>query len=184
MIFLEILKQDPGNSFVQGRRQPMSRLNLKANQMNGFSSLYSVVDPARIEFGSRSDGIRPFVSATRSPADSMQFVVLNRFADRACQKEKAHFCEPKASEVISKPAKASHYFQKISVSMSLVTLALGFWLMGLLSFIQDPFGGGSFETNTTASILGGIAGIAAGSVFSVYSVAYWLRGKSHRRLDL
>jgi hypothetical protein len=64
-------------------------------------------------------------------------------------------------------------FRKISVGISLVTLALGFSLIGLLSVIHHPLAGESLKISATISALGGVAGLAIGSIFSVSGVVYW-----------
>ena len=142
--------------------------------MNMLPPLYALEGLADPETGSRWDGIRPFVAVTRSPADSMQFVALKMH--RGCSgQQKAHFSVPQTIRTISKPTTASFPFRNISAGLSLVTLSLGFSLIGMLSFIHHPLADESFETTATTSALGGVAGLAAGCIFSVSTVVYWRR---------
>jgi hypothetical protein len=71
--------------------------------------------------------------------------------------------------------KIPYHFQTISVGISLATLALGFSLIGLLSFIHEPHAGESIVASATTSAVGGIAGLAAGSIFTISAFFYWRR---------
>jgi hypothetical protein len=69
--------------------------------------------------------------------------------------------------------KTSPRLQKISTGLSLVTLALGFSLMGLVSVNHQVSSGDDLSTAICA--LGGWAGVAAGSVFFVTAFFYCRR---------
>ena len=58
--------------------------------------------------------------------------------------------------------------QKISTSVSLVGLALGFSVLGLLIVAKEHDGG--------ASITGGILGILLGAAFLIAACLHWKRG--------
>jgi hypothetical protein len=58
--------------------------------------------------------------------------------------------------------------QKISTALSLVGLALGFSVLGLLIIAKEHDGG--------ASITGGILGILLGAAFLIAACLYWKRG--------
>jgi hypothetical protein len=69
----------------------------------------------------------------------------------------------------------SQSVQKISAGISLVVLALGFSLIGLLSLILGPIAGDSFAFSATSCVVGGWAGLAAGSMFLGVAFVYWRR---------
>jgi hypothetical protein len=71
--------------------------------------------------------------------------------------------------------KTSQQFQKISAGISLVILATGFSLMGLMSIIHRPLSSHPLELNPAVTAMGGCAGMAAGSIFSIAAFLYWRR---------
>jgi hypothetical protein len=71
--------------------------------------------------------------------------------------------------------KTSPRLQKISAALSLVILALGFSLIGLLSVFHQQTSGDAFELSSAICALGGWAGVAAGSVFFVAALLYLRR---------
>jgi hypothetical protein len=70
-------------------------------------------------------------------------------------------------------SEASRSVQKISAGISLVILALGFSLIGLLSLIHGPLSGDSLTFSATSCVIGGWAGLAAGSIFFGAAFVYW-----------
>jgi hypothetical protein len=72
-------------------------------------------------------------------------------------------------------SQASRLVQKISAGISLVILALGFSLIGLLSLTHGPLAGDSLASSATSCVLGGWAGLAAGSIFLGSAFVYWRR---------
>jgi hypothetical protein len=72
-------------------------------------------------------------------------------------------------------SQASRLVQKISAGISLVILALGFSLIGLLSLTHGPLAGDSIAFSATSCIVGGWAGLAAGSIFLGAAFVYWRR---------
>ena len=70
--------------------------------------------------------------------------------------------------------KTSQQLQEISAGISLIVLAAGFVLMGIMSILYQP--ANALEIGSTAStIMGGCAGIGAGSIFSFAALIYWRR---------
>jgi hypothetical protein len=72
-------------------------------------------------------------------------------------------------------SQASHSVQKVSAGISLVILALGFSLIGLLSLTHGPLAGDSLACSATSCVVGGWAGLGAGSIFLGAAFAYWRR---------
>ena len=72
-------------------------------------------------------------------------------------------------------SQVSRSAQKISAGISLVILALGFSLIGLLSLTHGPLAGDSLASSATSCVLGGWAGLAAGSIFLGSAFVYWRR---------
>jgi hypothetical protein len=72
-------------------------------------------------------------------------------------------------------SQASRSAQKISAGISLVILALGFSLIGLLSLMHGPLAGDSFAFGTISCIVGGWAGLGAGTIFFCAAFVYWRR---------
>jgi len=70
-------------------------------------------------------------------------------------------------------SQASRSVQKISAGISLVILALGFSVIGLLSLIQGPLADDSLAFSATSCVIGGWAGLAAGSIFLGAAFVYW-----------
>jgi len=71
--------------------------------------------------------------------------------------------------------KASNHFQKISAGISLLILALGFSLIGLLALIRPPLPGDALASSTTGCSIGGWASMAVASVFLFAALVYWSR---------
>ncbi len=72
--------------------------------------------------------------------------------------------------------KTSQQIQKNSAGVSLMVLAIGFTLMGLMSILHQPFSADALEVDSTMStLIGGCAGMAAGSIFSLAALVYWRR---------
>jgi hypothetical protein len=71
--------------------------------------------------------------------------------------------------------KASHHFQKISGGISLLILALGFSLIGLLSLIRPPLSGDALASSAMGCSIGGWASMAVASVFLFAAFVYWSR---------
>jgi hypothetical protein len=65
--------------------------------------------------------------------------------------------------------------QKISTGLSLVTLALGFAGIGLLSLFHGPLSGDAAELGATSCLVGAWASLAASSIFFVTAFCYWHR---------
>jgi hypothetical protein len=59
--------------------------------------------------------------------------------------------------------------------MSLVVLALGFSFIGLLSLIHGPIAGDPLAFSATSCVVGGWAGLTAGTIFLGVAVVYWRR---------
>jgi hypothetical protein len=72
-------------------------------------------------------------------------------------------------------SKASRSVQKISAGISLVILALGFSLIGLLSLTHGPLAGDSLAYSATSCVLGAWAGLGAGSIFCGAALVFWRR---------
>ena len=70
-------------------------------------------------------------------------------------------------------SQASRSAQKISASISLVILALGFSLIGLLSLTLGPLAGDSLTFSAISCVVGGWAGLGAGSIFFGAAFVYW-----------
>jgi hypothetical protein len=69
--------------------------------------------------------------------------------------------------------KTSQQFQKTSAGVSLMILATGFSLMGLMSIIHQPLSGEGVGPNSAVAALGGCAGMVAGGIFSIAAFLYW-----------
>jgi hypothetical protein len=67
------------------------------------------------------------------------------------------------------------YFQRISPGVSLLILAIGFSVIGLLSIIHGPLSGDSLDLSGTSCTIGGFAGLTAGSIFFCAAFVYWRR---------
>ena len=72
-------------------------------------------------------------------------------------------------------SQAAPSVQRVSAGISLVILALGFSLIGLLSLTHGPLAGDSLAFSATSCVLGGWAGLAAGSIFLGAAFVYWHR---------
>jgi hypothetical protein len=72
-------------------------------------------------------------------------------------------------------SQASRSIQKISAGISLVILALGFSLIGLLSLTHGPLAGDAPAFSATSCVLGAWAGLGAGSIFFGAAFVYWRR---------
>jgi len=72
----------------------------------------------------------------------------------------------------SQPARSA---QRVSTGISLVILALGFSLIGLLSLTHGPLAGDSLAFSATSCVVGGWASLAAGSIFLWAAFVYWRR---------
>ena len=70
--------------------------------------------------------------------------------------------------------KRSKHVQKISAVVSLVILALGFSLIGLLSLTHGPLAGDSLAFSAISCVIGGWAGVGAGSIFFSAAFVFWL----------
>src|SRR5271165_1652129 len=70
-------------------------------------------------------------------------------------------------------SQASRSIQKISAGISLVILALGFSLIGFLSLAHGPLAGDSLAFSATSCVVGGWAGLGAGSIFFGAAFVYW-----------
>jgi|HubBroStandDraft_6_1064221.scaffolds.fasta_scaffold492815_1 hypothetical protein len=70
-------------------------------------------------------------------------------------------------------SQASRSFQKISAGISLVILALGFSLIGLLSLTHGPLAGDSLAFSAISCVIGGWAGVGAGSIFFSAAFVFW-----------
>jgi hypothetical protein len=72
---------------------------------------------------------------------------------------------PEAKKPSNTTMKTSQAFQKTSVGISLLILALGFSSIGLISLIHQPLSDDSLASNAMSSVIGGWASIAVASVF-------------------
>ena len=72
-------------------------------------------------------------------------------------------------------SQASRSVQRVSAGISLVILALGFSLIGLLSLTHGPLAGDSLAFSATSCVVGGWASLAAGSIFLWAAFVYWRR---------
>jgi len=72
-------------------------------------------------------------------------------------------------------SQAARSVQRISAGISLVILALGFSLIGLLSLTHGPLAGDSLAFSATSCAVGGWASLAAGSIFLWVAFVYWRR---------
>ena len=70
-------------------------------------------------------------------------------------------------------SQASRSAQKVSAGISLVILALGFSLIGFLSLTHGPLAGDSLAFSATSCVVGGWAGLGAGSIFFGTAFVYW-----------
>jgi hypothetical protein len=70
----------------------------------------------------------------------------------------------------SQPARSA---QRVSTGISLLILALGFSLIGLLSLTHGPLAGDSLAFSATSCVVGGWASLAAGSIFLWAAFVYW-----------
>jgi hypothetical protein len=81
--------------------------------------------------------------------------------------------------------KTSQQIQKISTGLSLMVLAIGFTLMGLVSILHRPLSADALEVGSTMfTLMGGCAGMAAGSIFSFAALVYWRQAFDRTRLAL
>lgn len=71
--------------------------------------------------------------------------------------------------------KASQRLQKISAGLSLVILALGFLLVGLVSLIPYRVSTDSLGFSTKSCAVGGWASVATASIFLIAAFVYWRR---------
>jgi hypothetical protein len=78
--------------------------------------------------------------------------------------------------------KTSQDIQKLSAGVSLVILALGFLLIGLMSLIRATPAGESIALSAMSCIIGAWASMAVAGVFLFAAFAYWQRNSflSHR----
>jgi hypothetical protein len=74
--------------------------------------------------------------------------------------------------------KTSQHLQKIAVGASLLILALGFSLIGVMSVLHPRHSGEAVEFNGISRIAGCSAGLAAGSIFFVAAFSYWRKYSS------
>jgi hypothetical protein len=72
--------------------------------------------------------------------------------------------------------KTTRHFQKISAGLSLFILALGFSLIGLISFIHPTLSRDTFAFSATSCIIGGWASMAVAIAFLYAAFLYWRRG--------
>ena len=63
--------------------------------------------------------------------------------------------------------------QKIAAGISLVILALGFSWIGLLSLTHGTLAGDSLAFSAIRRVIGGWAGLGAGSIFFGAGFVYW-----------
>jgi len=68
---------------------------------------------------------------------------------------------------------ASQQTRKISARLSLMILATGFTLMGLVSILHHPVLGDALEVSSIGCAVGGCASMAIGSIFSFAALVYW-----------
>jgi hypothetical protein len=73
--------------------------------------------------------------------------------------------------------KSQRRLQKISAGISLVILSLGFSLLGLLSFVNQPHAdlANIPHVGTASCIAGTAASLLAGTTFLAASCVYWRR---------
>ena len=71
--------------------------------------------------------------------------------------------------------KRSKHVQKISAVVSLVILALGFSLIGLMSLIHPTRSGESFTSSAISCVIGGSASMATAGVFLFAALVCWRR---------
>ncbi len=72
--------------------------------------------------------------------------------------------------------KTSQQSQKILAGLSLMILALGFTLIGFMSILHRPLFAEELEVGATIStLIGGCAGMGAGTTFSLAALVYWRR---------
>jgi hypothetical protein len=71
--------------------------------------------------------------------------------------------------------KTSQDIQKLSAGVSLVILALGFLLIGLMSLIRATPSGDSIALSAMSWVIGAWASMAVGGVFLFAAFAYWQR---------
>ena len=70
--------------------------------------------------------------------------------------------------------KPSQQIQRISAGISLLILAIGFTLMGLMSILHRPLSGDGLEVSSkTGCSVGGCASMATGSIFSFAALLFW-----------
>jgi hypothetical protein len=118
--------------------------------MNKLPSLRFLESLNGSETAFKREAIAPFVATVRSPADSMQFVALKWSLGRSGQQNIPLF---QMFPATSKPMKIPYHFQTISVGISLMTLALGFSLIGLLSFEPNRRHHHSLQVSTCSVVL-------------------------------
>src|SRR5260370_2422537 len=70
-------------------------------------------------------------------------------------------------------SQASRSAQKIFAGISLVILAQGFSLIGLLSLTHGPLAGDSLAFSAISCVIGGWAGVGAGRIFFTAASAFW-----------
>ena len=81
--------------------------------------------------------------------------------------------------------KTPQQIQKILAGLSLMILAFGFTLIGCMSILHRPLSAEGLEVGATMStLIGGCAGIGAGSIFSVAGLIYWRRPLDRSRMAL
>jgi len=66
--------------------------------------------------------------------------------------------------------KTSQDFQKVSATVSLFILALGFSSIGLMSLIRHPLSGDSLAFGAMSCVIGGGASIMVASVFLLAAI--------------
>jgi hypothetical protein len=71
--------------------------------------------------------------------------------------------------------KTSRHFQKISAGISLLILALGFSLIGLVSLVCPPLSADALAYSAMSCSIGGWASMAVASVFLSAAFVYWNR---------
>ena len=70
-------------------------------------------------------------------------------------------------------SQASRSVQKISGSISLIILALGFSLIGLLSLTHGSLAADALAFSAISRVVGGWAGLGTGSIFFGAALLYW-----------
>ena len=70
-------------------------------------------------------------------------------------------------------SQASRSVRKISAGISLVILALGFSLIGLLSLTHGSLAGDALAFSAISRAVGGWAGLGTGSIFFGAAFVYW-----------